>query len=695
MVEDSATAEQLANSMFGALLAVVHQIGGDVSVTKVLARARERRSAADLRRPDGWSSYEQGLALFQSAADVLDDPDVGRKAGVEVFRQYAGTEVLALLRSIGSPAEMLRAYPAISAKQSTITRSEVVEVDETHGLISVVTPHHKRDPLFCGYTLGALSQFPVLFGMEPANVEELECQTRGDARCLVRVGWDPKSSVEASLEREVVVLREQAEVLTKRFESLESVAKDLASTRDVNSMLETITRRAGVAVRAPRYLLVAQLPGDVTPRIHHVGFTDDEAEQAAHALLHSDAKPNDPSRLVVDIESTRGHFGRLAAFYPEHYHFLPQERSLLMAYAGHAAAALETAAALDDSRERNATLSALLALGNALAAVSSRTEVAQRLADAVPVVAGVDQAHVLLWDHGDALLARTASTSRPFLDHAAPGYGALRNTALASRLLEMATPTVVGATSDPILCSIVSLAGLTEGILVPITARNTLFGVLVAGSDGSALRAEDALWERLSGAASLAATALDGVALLEEVRHQALHDPVTDLANSRLFEDRVTQSLSMARRNRNRLALLFVDLDRFKHVNDSHGHKVGDELLHAVAERLLVTLRQEDTVARIGGDEFGILLQRVAHTADAEVVAAEVVTALGEPFVIRGLTLSIGASVGVTVFPQGTDTYDTVVSRADSAMYRAKADGRGRFTTAQPATEPRLGRARA
>ena len=310
-VGESDATQELANSMFGALLAVVHQAGGDSSVSGVLALAGEPRSAADLRRPDGWSSYQQGLALFRAAAQVLSDPDVGRKAGIEVFRQYAGTEVLALLRSIGSPAEMLRAYPAISAKQSTITRAEVVDVAETHGLISVVTPEHTRDPLFCGYTLGALSQFPVLFGMEPAEVEEIECQTRGDLRCLIRVGWDPTSSVEASLEREVVVLREQALVLTKRFESLESVAKELASTRDVNSMLETITRRAGVAVRAPRYLLVAQLPGDVAPRIHHVGFAADEAEVAAHEVLRSDSLTSDPSRLVVDIESTREASGDL------------------------------------------------------------------------------------------------------------------------------------------------------------------------------------------------------------------------------------------------------------------------------------------------------------------------------------------------------------------------------------------------
>ena len=681
-VGDSESTQHLANSMLGALLAVVHRQTGDDGVSRVLAMAGERRSAADIERPDGWSTYPEGLALFQAAAEVLGDPEVGRKAGAEVFRRYAGTEVLALLRSIGSPAEMIRVYPSISAKQSTITRAEVAEVGDSYGLISVTSPEFERNPHFCGYTVGALSQFPVLFGMEPAEVEEIECQTRGDGRCLVRVGWDPTSSIEVSLEREVVMLREQMLVLTKRFESLESVAQELSSTRDVNSMLETITRRAGVAVRAPRYLLVAQLPGDPAPRIHSVGFSEGEAEAAAQEILHGGGDATDESRLVVDIESSRGHFGRLAAFYPEQYHFLPQERSLLMAYAGHAAAALETAEALDEARDRNTTLSALLALGKSLAEESTKAEVAQRLADAMPEIVNCSQADVLLWDPGDALLTRAASTSVADLAAATAPTG-LRDGGLANRLMEIATPTQVTRASDPVLCSILTLTGLSSGVLVPIAARNTLFGVIVVGSDDQVPLVDVTLAERLSGVASLAATALEGLALLAEVRFQALHDPVTDLANSRLFEDRVTQALSIARRGGNRLALMFVDLDRFKAVNDTHGHKVGDELLRAVAERLLVTVRDEDTVARIGGDEFGILVQDVTDHRDAEVVAAKIVSALGWPFVVRGLRLFVGASVGVTLFPEVADTYDSVVSRADSAMYQAKAEGRGRFQMCQ------------
>lgn len=664
--------------MLGALLAVVRQQGEDGGVSRVLERAGEDRSAEELERPGGWSSYRQGLALFRAAVAELDDPEIGRKAGTEVFRQYAGTEVLALLRSLGSPTEVLRVYPSISAKQSTVTRSEVVEVDETHALIRVVTPDYERDALFCGYTMGALSQFPVLFGMDQATVVETECQTRGDPNCLIRVDWDPNSSGRSSLEQEIEILTGQVHVLTQRYESLTSVAIELASIREVDSMLDTITRQAGVAVRAPRYLLVAELPGDSAPRIHSVGFTHDEAERSAHEVLGTMDVPDDPSRIVVDIESSRRHFGRLAVFYPKEYHFLPQERSLLRAYASLAAAALETAAAIAETRNRNATLSALFALGNALSRQSTRTDMAQCIADAVPEITGSGQAHVLLWDEGDAHLAQVASTARTFLGSATLEPTALRSKDLARRLLELASPTAASSTSEPMLASILSLTGLESGTMVSIVARSTLFGVLCVDSVGHDLESDATIRERLSGIASLAATSLEGIASLDEIRHQALHDPVTELANTRLFEDRVTQSLAYARRSGNHSAMLFIDLDRFKAVNDAYGHKVGDELLRSVAGRLLTIARDVDTVARIGGDEFGVILHGAIDQDAAAAVAERIVTELNRPFAMPGLTLSIGASVGLTMFPFPTDTFDSVVSRADSAMYEAKAKGRGR-----------------
>ncbi len=596
------------------------------------------------------------------------------------MRRYAGTEVLALLRSMGSPAELIRVYPAISAKQSTVTISEVVEVGDTFGLIGVVTPNYERDPLFCGYTLGALSQFPVLFGMEEASVAEVECQTRGDPRCLIRIEWDPKSAAKAGLEHEVEFLREQIHVLTDRHESLETVAKELASIRDVNSTLETITRHAGVAVRAQRYLLVAQLPGDTDRRIHHVGFTEDEAGVAANGLMFSADLHSDHSRIVVDIESPRCHFGRLAAFYPEGYEFLPQERSLLMAYAGHAAAALETAAALAEAREQNATLNTLLGLGMALAEQSSRVQVAHQLATAVPEIVGCDEAHVLLWDEGDALLSHVASNLHRLTESAAPKAVAKRGEPGATRLLGLSKPRAVSAQSDPDLCPVLSMTGLAAGVIVPITARHRQLGALVVASNCHELELDDTTRERLSGVASLAATSLDAVALLDEVRHQAFHDPLTELANLRLFEDRVTQALSVSRRSGRQLAMLFVDLDRFKVINDVHGHKAGDELLRAVAVRLLAAVREEDTVARIGGDEFAVLAEGAKNPDDASAVAQRIVSMLNEPFAFGGLTLSVGASVGIAMFPEtDAEAFESVIARADSAMYQAKADGCGQI----------------
>ena len=212
---------------------------------------------------------------------------------------------------------------------------------------------------------------------------------------------------------------------------------------------------------------------------------------------------------------------------------------------------------------------------------------------------------------------------------------------------------------------------------------------MIVGSSNQTLVPDDTLRERLSGVAGLAATALDGVSLLDEVRYQALHDPLTDLANPRLFEDRVTQALAIARRRQNKLAMLFVDLDRFKSVNDTHGHKVGDEVLRAVAERLVSNVRDEDTVARIGGDEFGILVQGPAGSGDAEVAAQRIVIAI-VPSVRPSMTSRFRSerALASRCFPIPA-TYDSVVSRADSAMYQAKAEGRGRFRTFQPSDDCR------
>lgn len=175
-----------------------------------------------------------------------------------------------------------------------------------------------------------------------------------------------------------------------------------------------------------------------------------------------------------------------------------------------------------------------------------------------------------------------------------------------------------------------------------------------------------------------------------QLRTIALFDSLTGLPNRMLLGDRVEQALGWARRHRNLFALMFVDLDRFKPVNDTYGHTIGDELLKAVATRLVSCVRKEDTVARTGGDEFVVVLAEIATAKDAEIVGRKILTALAMPFVVRGHELSISCSVGINAYPDGGTELATLLSHADAAMYQAKKNGRNtfRFYTPDMRAEP-------
>jgi two-component system, sensor histidine kinase len=192
---------------------------------------------------------------------------------------------------------------------------------------------------------------------------------------------------------------------------------------------------------------------------------------------------------------------------------------------------------------------------------------------------------------------------------------------------------------------------------------------------------------RLVANAQGAALRVDGVASdiserhshAEQIVHQAMHDALTGLPNRSLITDRITQALAHARREQHQGAVLFMDLDGFKFVNDSYGHSLGDALLRAVAARLHGLVRESDTVGRLGGDEFILLLPKVAHADDALRVATTVVDAFVAPFAVGGRDLCLSASIGIRVFPRTADDCDSVLAHADVAMYRAKALGRNGF----------------
>jgi diguanylate cyclase (GGDEF)-like protein len=166
--------------------------------------------------------------------------------------------------------------------------------------------------------------------------------------------------------------------------------------------------------------------------------------------------------------------------------------------------------------------------------------------------------------------------------------------------------------------------------------------------------------------------------------YRAQHDPLTGLPNRVLFDDRLETTLARARRAEGHAAVMFLDLDRFKAINDSLGHAVGNQLLQSVAKRLRATIRETDTVARMGGDEFTVLVSDVGDVEEAVAAARRLLAAFNEPHVIAGRRLHIGTSIGVAVFPEDGDDGEALLKHADSAMYRAKARGRGTYELYTP-----------
>jgi diguanylate cyclase (GGDEF)-like protein len=161
----------------------------------------------------------------------------------------------------------------------------------------------------------------------------------------------------------------------------------------------------------------------------------------------------------------------------------------------------------------------------------------------------------------------------------------------------------------------------------------------------------------------------------EEMKHLAEHDVLTDLPNRLILKDRLGQAIASARRHNTRFAVLFLDLDRFKEMNDSLGHTVADKLLQSVAIRLVNCVRGSDTVSRQGGDEFVVLLAEITHAADAGIAACKILHALAEEHRVDQHCVVLTASAGISVYPQDGDDTESLIKNADTAMYRAKKRG--------------------
>jgi diguanylate cyclase (GGDEF)-like protein len=177
-----------------------------------------------------------------------------------------------------------------------------------------------------------------------------------------------------------------------------------------------------------------------------------------------------------------------------------------------------------------------------------------------------------------------------------------------------------------------------------------------------------------------------------QMAHMAEHDFLTGLPNRALLTDRLVQSIALAQRYRRKVALMYLDLDNFKDINDALGHVVGDRVLQSTAKRLQACVRQSDTVSRHGGDEFVVLLEGVRSGQDAVLTAEKLLATMAEPHLVDGQRLHVTVSIGISLYPDDGQDIETVVRNADAAMYRAKQSGRNRYRLFSPDMEARTAR---
>ena len=235
--------------------------------------------------------------------------------------------------------------------------------------------------------------------------------------------------------------------------------------------------------------------------------------------------------------------------------------------------------------------------------------------------------------------------------------GATRETARNPMELAVQLNKTVGLTSN---CVLIRRDGVESGIedsAAPIHNRHgRVTGAVMVFHDVSAARA-----------------------LSLQISHLAQHDFLTDLPNRMLLNDRLTQAIELGRRHGKQLAVLFLDLDRFKHVNDSLGHEIGDKLLQSMAGRLVSCVRGSDTVSRQGGDEFVVLFSEIEHADDAAASAQKILAALRAPHDVAHHDLHVTASIGVSIYPDDGRDAETLIKCADTAMYHAKESGRNNY----------------
>jgi diguanylate cyclase (GGDEF)-like protein len=360
--------------------------------------------------------------------------------------------------------------------------------------------------------------------------------------------------------------------------------------------------------------------------------------------------------------------------------FTAEEHALARGLAHVLALRLETMATLASLRERQALLERLSRIQQS---ITSRADL-QEVLDAI--VAGaqelLDEPHAALRlvdkEDPERMEIVSALGFEPEVleqvRHGRVGDGAGGRAIAEERLI-----VIEDYETNPTALSTMPKGTVQAAMAAPVRDSGRVVGSLVVASYVPGRRYSRHEQDVLRSFADHASIAVTDAHMVASAVHQSVHDALTGLPNRTLFCDRVEHALAVARRRASRVAVLFLDLDRFKHINDLHGHHAGDELLVGVAERLREALRAGDTVARLGGDEFAVLLEDIESEKDAIHVAENLAGVFTRPFAVGGREHFVTCSLGIALSHEGVDDPGLLLRNADAAMYRAKEKGRAGY----------------
>jgi diguanylate cyclase (GGDEF)-like protein/PAS domain S-box-containing protein len=288
-----------------------------------------------------------------------------------------------------------------------------------------------------------------------------------------------------------------------------------------------------------------------------------------------------------------------------------------------------------------------------------------------------ERAQVTLDSIGDAVLSTDANCCITFLNPAAERLTGWTYAEAAGQRLTEVFPVIDATTREPIVPCLEFEVGKGRTNILPANC-------VLLRRDGSELPIEDSAAPIHDGAGRVAGLVVvfhdvsEAKAMAQRMTHLAEHDILTSLPNRGLLDDRLAQGIALAQRHSRRLAILFIDLDHFKHINDSLGHQIGDRLLQAVALRIGSCVRSSDTVSRQGGDEFIVLLSEIGDAEDAALIADKIRLAVLAPYTVSNHLLQLTASIGVSVHPEDGADPETLIQCADTAVHHAKEKGRNR-----------------